>query len=251
MSPEANDETLIVGIVAAVELQSDADKQESVAALRRIPAVDPDGRERAIENIQDPSMYTMCVRLVANLSDGRQASTGVRDFSFSGPRHGVAAIHHRYRGPKLSDDPGEEVRMLEETYHVGLSDVQDAINQMLGRDLEQHSPPRLSWMNLLAALSLEGVSVAAEDLIAARRHLISPTRSRSRSAPTPDKGGVRPLPPRSKRSLASAARRRQPWREAAVKSGCWRSPKWPVPDSSRHARAGARRRRRRPLPLDV
>ena len=67
--------------------------------------MDPDRRERVIEHVQDPLMYTLYVRLAANLSDGRQVSTGVRDFSFGGPCHGVAAIHHRYRGPKLSDDP--------------------------------------------------------------------------------------------------------------------------------------------------
>lgn len=58
-------------------------------------------------------------------------------------------------------------RLLQETYRVGLSDVHDVVNQMLGRDPEQHRPPRLSWKNLLADLSSEGVEVTEEDLIAA------------------------------------------------------------------------------------
>jgi hypothetical protein len=167
MSADVGDEIWVVEVVAAVELQSDAERQEKVAALRRSPSVDPDARDRVAAHVEDPSTYTMYARLAANLSDGRQVSTGVRDFSWGGPRHGVAAIHHRYRGPELSDDPDEEVRLLQETYHVSVSDVQDAINQMLGRDPEQHRPPRLSWKNLLTALSAAGVHAAEEDLIAA------------------------------------------------------------------------------------
>jgi hypothetical protein len=108
----------------------------------------------------------MYASLAANLSDGRQVSTGGRDFSWSAPRHGLAAIYHRYRGPKLSDDPEEQVRVLNETYHVGLSDVQDAVNQMLGRDPDLHRPPRLS-KKLLAVLAAEGAEATEEDLIAA------------------------------------------------------------------------------------
>ena len=55
--------------------------------------------------------------------------------------------------------------MLEETYRVGLSVVQDWVDQMLGRDPEQHRSPRLSWENLLAALSVAGVPATERDLI--------------------------------------------------------------------------------------
>jgi hypothetical protein len=152
MGAEVSDGIRVVAIVATVELQSDAEKQEMVAAFRRSPSVDPVAPERVAADISDPSKYTMYARLAANLSDGRQASTGVRDFSWGGPQHGLAAIHHRYRRPRASDDPDEESRLLQQNYHVGLSDVEDAINQMLGRDPEQHRRPRLSWKNLLAAL---------------------------------------------------------------------------------------------------
>jgi hypothetical protein len=39
---------------------------------------------------------------------------------------------------------------------------------MLGRDPEQHRPPRLSWENVLAALSAAGVPATEQDLIDAR-----------------------------------------------------------------------------------
>jgi hypothetical protein len=50
---------------------------------------------------------------------------------------------------------------------VSLSDVQDAVDQMLGRDPEQHRPPRLSWEGLLNALETSGVRSSEQELIAA------------------------------------------------------------------------------------
>ena len=81
-------------------------------------------------------------------------------------RDGIGAIWHRYRGPQLSDDPAEHERLLRETYHVGLSDIEDAINQALGRDPDQHRPPRLSWGRLQEALAQAGIKVTEEELIA-------------------------------------------------------------------------------------
>jgi hypothetical protein len=87
------------------------------------------------------------------------------DFGISARRSGLGAIWHRYRGPRLSQDPAEEADLLNRSYRVGLTDIQDAINQMLGRDPEQHRPPRLAWGQLINALADAGVVVSEQELI--------------------------------------------------------------------------------------
>jgi hypothetical protein len=117
-----------------------------------------DAAERA-----ESTHYRMNVSLAARLDDGREIAGGA--FGFGGPRDGVAAIWHRYRGPWLHEDPDENWRLLDETYHVGMADVQDAVNQMLGRDPEQHRPPRLSWEARLRALADQAIQVSEQQLI--------------------------------------------------------------------------------------
>jgi hypothetical protein len=50
-------------------------------------------------------------------------------------------------------------------YRLQLQDIEDAVNQMLGRDAEQESPPRLSWGSLVKALQDEGISVSEDTLL--------------------------------------------------------------------------------------
>jgi hypothetical protein len=126
-----------------------------------------EGHAALVQNILDPGRYKMYASLSATLSDGSEVETGVRDKSFSAPRDGLGAIVHRYRGPKLSDDPDEQIRLLQETYHVSYTDVVDHVNQMLGRDPELHRPPRLSWDNLIKALAKSGIDVNEDELIRA------------------------------------------------------------------------------------
>jgi hypothetical protein len=99
------------------------------------------------------------------IQSGERVSSPHADFGIGGPRRGVGAIWHRYRGPELSEDPAEETELLNQTYRVGPSDIEDAINQMLGRDPEQHRPPRLSWPRLIEALASAGVPVTELDLL--------------------------------------------------------------------------------------
>ena len=120
---------------------------------------------RIEESILDPSKYKIMVRLSADLADGRRITGG--GFEFSGPRRGVGAIWWRYRGPRLSDDEREHERLLNETHHVGRPDIDDAIDQMLGPEPEQHRPPRLSWAGLQAALTDAGIDATETQLIAA------------------------------------------------------------------------------------
>lgn len=131
-------------VIAHVELVNDTDKRARVQRFRESCwSRRPDELARIERSILDPDMYNMTVTLAADLNDGRRITAG--GFGFGGPRKGVAAIWHRYRGPRLSHDPAENDRLLNEAYHVGLPDIEDAINQMLGRDPNQHRPPRLSW----------------------------------------------------------------------------------------------------------
>lgn len=61
--------------------------------------------------------------------------------------------------------PRARERVLE-SYRVHRHDVEDAINQLLGRDPEQHRPPRLSWEPLIELLACDGISVTEQELLA-------------------------------------------------------------------------------------
>jgi hypothetical protein len=154
----------VVGVRARVTLESEAEKQEKAARFRESLADDPRQNE-VVDNILDPTRYKMFASLSAILSDGRDVSSGVRDMGFSAQNAGISAIAHRYRGPKLSEDPDEHERLLRETYHVSYDDIVDHINQMLGRDPELHKPPRLAWGNLIKALQRAGVHVTEDQLL--------------------------------------------------------------------------------------
>jgi hypothetical protein len=115
----------------------------------------------------DPDKLHVRVRLSALLKDGATVTSAGDDFGISTPRPGAGAIWHRYRGPRLSDDPATEAEMLNRRYRVERADIEDAINQMLGRDPELHRPPRLSWGQLIDALADAGVTTTEQELIAA------------------------------------------------------------------------------------
>jgi hypothetical protein len=50
-------------------------------------------------------------------------------------------------------------------HRVDVHEIEDGINQMLGRDPSLHRPPRLSWHSLIRALDQAGVRVSERDLI--------------------------------------------------------------------------------------
>ncbi len=50
-------------------------------------------------------------------------------------------------------------------YRLQVHDIEDWANQMLGRDPEQTSPPRLSWGPLVSALHDEGIHISEAELI--------------------------------------------------------------------------------------
>jgi hypothetical protein len=127
----------------------------------------PPARFKQIEEQQlSPDRYEVLVGLSAELTDGRRIQTPGIDFVMGGASRGVGAIHHRYKGPRLPEGEDERRAALE-CYRVGPWDIESGIDQMLGRDPEQHRPPRLSWENLIKALGNEGTVVSENDLIAA------------------------------------------------------------------------------------
>jgi hypothetical protein len=164
VSPQTGPPHSVRQVIADVDLETGADKRAKVESFRQSDwAQKPAELSRIEQNILDPTKYLMRVTLTAELADGRRVT--VPGFEFSGPRDGVGAIWFRYHGPQLHDDAHEHERLLNETYHVRLSDVEDAIDQMLGRNPEQHRPPRLSWGRLLEALASAGVRTSEQELI--------------------------------------------------------------------------------------
>lgn len=110
-------------------------------------------------NREDLSLH---VSLLAELCDGRRIAARTGDFGMSGPRRG---IWHRWHGPPLPADPEEANRLMLTEHHVDRHDIEDGINQMLGRDPDLHHPPRLAWDGLIATLAEAGVHVTERDLI--------------------------------------------------------------------------------------
>ncbi|MGO9961235.1 MAG: hypothetical protein ACLP50_35545 [Solirubrobacteraceae bacterium] len=102
------------------------------------------------------------ISLSAHDSTGRRSQTSGRDFGISGPRRG---IWHRWHRPPLPDDPELADRIMLFEHRVDLHDIEDGINQMLGRDPSLHRPPRLAWQNLIGALEQAGVQVTERELI--------------------------------------------------------------------------------------
>ena len=90
--------------------------------------------ESSVEGASDPDRFQVSVRLTAQIEERASVTSGHDDFGISGCRAGLAGI-------------------------------EGAINQMLGRDPEQHRPPRLAWAGLIEALADVGVVASEQELI--------------------------------------------------------------------------------------
>lgn len=104
-------------------------------------------------------------QLFAEDRSGRRLLATHGGLGAGGQRRGIAAIWKRYAGPPLPDEPEARRRALD-TYRVRRHDVEDAVNQLLGRDPEQHRPPRLAWDGLIRVLHEHGLDRDEEELIA-------------------------------------------------------------------------------------
>jgi hypothetical protein len=143
-------------VVARVDLQSRVLEQIRVQA----EAGDAGSPKRVQTTNANSESLNVYVSLSAHTSDGRHIRTDGPDFAVAGPRRGPGAIWHRYHGPRPA-------AIFARTYRVGPPDIEDAINQMLGRDPKLHRPPRLAWNNLITALAKAGVDVSEQALIEA------------------------------------------------------------------------------------
>jgi hypothetical protein len=102
--------------------------------------------------------------LFAVSTDGSRIAVPHASIGAAGPSRGIAAITKRYAGPALPEEPNARQRVLD-AYRVQRHDVEDAMNQLLGRDPEMHRPPRLSWGHLIELLAQHGKVVSEEELI--------------------------------------------------------------------------------------
>jgi hypothetical protein len=101
-------------VIAYFDLESQAAMEAKAQRFRESDWADrPQELERIGASILDPAKYQMNVTLAAELDDGQQITGG--GFGFSGPRDGVAAIWHRYRGDKLHEKPAAHERLLHQT----------------------------------------------------------------------------------------------------------------------------------------
>jgi hypothetical protein len=151
--PDAGAAASVRRVFARVDLQSTA-----LAELKRLGAGWLHG---VLVTSGTPESLSVYVRLSAEDSEGRRIASEGFDFGMSGPRHG---IWHRRHGPPLPDDYEEAARIMLFEHRADVRDVEDGINQMLGRDPTLHHPPRLSWGKLIEALGEAGVPVRERDL---------------------------------------------------------------------------------------
>ena len=136
----------VTRVFARVNLESTA-----LAELeRRAAAQSTEPRLQLLSRTADS--LSLHVSLSAEDNYGRRIASGGSDFGMSGPRR---AVWHRRHGPPRR------------RHRVDLHDIEDGINQMLGRDPTLHRPPRLSWGGLIKAFDEAGVSVTERDLIEA------------------------------------------------------------------------------------
>jgi hypothetical protein len=148
-------------VFALVELQDRVIKE----TREREAAAGPDAPKTLINRNQPgPGRLNVDVSLSAQTSDGQRIPSGRHDFGMGGGKHGINGVWHRYHGPQ-PDDADDLTEYIQRNHHVGPADLEDGINQMLGRDPELHRPPRLSWTNLIKALAEHGIQVTEEDLI--------------------------------------------------------------------------------------
>lgn len=103
--------------------------------------------------------------------DTGHSITSHTPFGLQGPKLGVGAIWWRYHGPQLRGTYAEQVDFLEANYRVGMHDIEDGINMMLGRDPGLQKPPVLAWTSIRTALNAVGIDLTDEDLITIPLHL--------------------------------------------------------------------------------
>ncbi|MGA2930414.1 MAG: hypothetical protein ABSG43_31420 [Solirubrobacteraceae bacterium] len=143
---------VVVATGALVELQDERTDLASAGSVQVVVSGESD-------------QLAVVARLFAVLASGERPVASQYAIGIGLRRRGTGAIWKRYVGPPaLPGDPDERERFLNE-YRIRQRDVEDAVNQMLGRDPEQHRPPHLSWQTLIERLGKEGLELREDQLI--------------------------------------------------------------------------------------
>lgn len=161
MTDTAKRSITVTRVFALVELQD-----RVIREIREHEATQDPHAPRTLINGNQPGddRLNIDVSLSAETSDGQRVTSGRHDFGIGGGRHGIDGVWHHYHGPRPDDDQDLDA-YIQRHHHVGPADIEDGINQMLGRDPDLHRPPRLSWSNLIKALAEHDIQVTEDDLI--------------------------------------------------------------------------------------
>jgi hypothetical protein len=143
----------VIQVGAVVELQRPREERS------------PDGRPRNLVD-DGAGRLALTARLFAETQSGERLICDRLAMGIGMPRCGAGAIYKRYVGPPALPSDPEEQRVFLNAYRVRRQDVADAVDQMLGRDPDQHRPPRLSWTTLMELLSANGLQLSEDELIA-------------------------------------------------------------------------------------
>lgn len=151
-------------IYAKVTLQTRAENEEKLSRVRK------QTRRRTHKRVSAALLAANHIGLRVSLS--AEDSTGRRienpgSFGIGGARRGVAAIWVRYHGPPLPVDEEERIELLRRTYRVGPHDIEDVINQMLGRDPKSRDSSQVLLSRLAEALAKAGIHATEDELTSA------------------------------------------------------------------------------------
>jgi hypothetical protein len=97
-----------------------------------------------------PDKLHVSVRLTALTADGASVTSDRDDFGITLPRHAP-----RRRRSRSTARATEKLTR----------DIEEAVDQMLGRDPMLHRPPRLAWGGLIDALAGAGIVVSEQQMI--------------------------------------------------------------------------------------
>jgi hypothetical protein len=151
---------VVTGVSASGSVRALADRRAELEALH-VPDGGAEYAEQLRETLLSPERLHVTFTLAAELSDGRQVRATRPRLEFTFWRRGRAAIWHRYRGP------WRPRFVLQRTYRLRESDMQDALEETLGHaDWGAPDPPRDVWRGLIDALNAEGVRATEQELLA-------------------------------------------------------------------------------------
>lgn len=151
-------------IYAKVTLQTRADNEEKLKQVRK--QTSRRIHKRVSAALLAPNHIGLRVTLSAKDGTGRRIEN-LGGFGIGGARRGVAAIWVRYHGPPLPVNEDERIELLQRTYRVGPSDIEDVINQMLGRDVKNRDSSQLLLRELAEALTRAGILASEDELTSA------------------------------------------------------------------------------------